>query len=198
MGLELPLQPGQTQLDEEEKEGLLIRSISTQAELNEAEQLNVQEAVQWTLKRKHKADDIFTEAFVRNLHKRMFEDVWQWAGEFRKTNKNIGVDKFEIAVSLKQLLDDGRIWMLEKTYSPDEIAVRFKHRIVSIHCFPNGNGRHSRLIADIIINHIFQDQVFSWGGRDLGKKGEGRTQYLNALREADKLNISPLLIFARS
>lgn len=198
MGLELPLQPGQTALDEEEREGLLIRSISTQAELNEAEQLNIQEAVQWTLKRKQKGEDVFSEAFVRILHKRMFGDVWRWAGEFRKTNKNIGVDKFEIAVSLKQLLDDVRIWMLEKTYPPDEITVRFKHRMVSIHCFANGNGRHSRLIADIIINHIFQDPVFSWGGWDLGKKGEGRTQYLNALREADKQNISPLLIFARS
>jgi Fic-DOC domain mobile mystery protein B len=190
MGLEYQYAPGQTPIDEDEKEGLLIRTISTQGELNEAEQLNIQTAMEWTLRRKWEARDILSETFVRELHKRMYREVWRWAGEFRQTNKNIGVDKFDIPTQLKQLLDDAKFWMENKTYSSDETAIRFKHRIVSIHCFPNGNGRHSRLIADVIIRHIFNEKVFSWNG--------DRTLYLQSLRNADVGNISDLISFARS
>jgi Fic-DOC domain mobile mystery protein B len=190
MGLEYQYAPGQTPIDEDEKEALLIRTISTQGELNEAEQINIQTAVEWTLKRRWDAPDILSEAFVRELHKRMYGDVWRWAGEFRQTNKNIGVDKFEIPVLLKQLLDDTQFWIGKKTYAPDETAIRFKHRIVSIHCFPNGNGRHSRLIADVIATHIFNEKVFSWNG--------GRSHYLQSLRQADQGDITALIAFARS
>jgi Fic-DOC domain mobile mystery protein B len=161
MGLTYQYGPGQTPIDDDEKEGLLIRSISTLAELNEAEQLNIQSAIEWIFKKRFKTRDIFSETFVCELHKRMYREVWRWAGEFRKTNKNIGVDKLEIAVHLKQLIDDGQFWIGNKTFSPNEIAIRFKHRIVSIHCFPNGNGRHSRLIADTIARQIFKEKVFT-------------------------------------
>ena len=100
------------------------------------------------------AGDCFTEAFIRMVHQRMYADVWAWEGGFRKTNKHIGIDKWQIPIELRCLLDDARFWHENKTYPPDEMAVRFKHRIVSIHCFPNGNGRHSRLMADIIIEKI--------------------------------------------
>lgn len=191
MGLEFENTAGQTPLDEDEKEGLLIRSISTMAELNEAEQLNIQQAVEWTLRRKLKTTDILTEKFIRNLHKRMYGDVWKWAGTFRHTNKNIGVDKTMIAVDLKQLLDDAAYWIEKETFPPDEIAIRIKYGIVSIHCFPNRNGRHSRLLADIMASHIFKLPVFSWGHSD-------RLNYLQSLREADKGNLNPLISFARS
>ena len=103
---------------------------------------------------KHKT--ILTEVFIRNVHKRMFNNIWIWAGKFRKTNKNIGIDQWQISTELKTLLDDANYWIENNTYSPDEIAIRFKHRLVSIHCFPNGNGRHSRLMADIIIEKIYK------------------------------------------
>ena len=115
-----------------------------------------------------------------------------------KTNKNIGVDKWQIGIELKYLLDDAIYWTENKIYPPDEIAVRFKHRIVSIHCFPNGNGRHSRLIADIIIENIFNQYVFSWGAGNLQGEGDIRTKYLEALKTADKRDYSLLLSFARS
>jgi len=198
MGLEISYIKGQTPLDEEEKEGLLIRSISTVGELNEAEQLNIQSAVEWTMKKKFQSRDIFSETFVRELHKRMYRDVWKWAGEFRKTDKNIGVNKLEIPVSLRQLLDDGRYWLENKTFPPDETAIRFKHQLVFIHCFPNGNGRHSRLMADVIASHIFGNKVFPWKEKDLGGKNDSRSIYLRALYEADQGNIQPLLEFARS
>ena len=154
--------------------------------------------MQWTLGRSFKPEAIFTEDFIRKVHKRMYADVWAWAGEFRKTNKNIGVDKWQIPSDLKYLLDDSNYWHENNTYPPDEIAVRFKHRIVSIHCFPNGNGRHSRLMADIIIEKIYKLPVFSWGAANLSSEGDTRTAYLKAVKTADKGDYSLLLNFARS
>ena len=197
MGLNLQYDPGQTPLDPNESEGLLVPTIATQGELNEAEQLNIEDAVQWTLQRKFTVDDVLTETFVQQLHRKMYGGVWQWAGEFRKTNKNIGTDKFQISIELRKLIDDCKFWIGKKVYPPDEIAVRFKHKIVSIHCFPNGNGRHSRLIADIIISHIFKLPVFAWGSDDLYKSGTARASYLQALKKADKHQYKELLKFAR-
>jgi Fic-DOC domain mobile mystery protein B len=200
MGLEIPYEEGQTPLDEEEKDGLLITSITTRGELDEFEQRNIEEAIRWTIERRKKftASEILTEDFVCELHKRMLSAVWEWAGAFRKSNKNIGVDKYQVAVELRTLIDDCKYWIENAVFSPDEIAVRFKHRIVSIHCFANGNGRHSRLIADIIAEKIFDNQVFTWGGNTLLSAGEFRSRYLTALRAADKGNYDLLIEFARS
>jgi Fic-DOC domain mobile mystery protein B len=198
MGLDLDYIDGQTPLDEEEKDGLLILTIATRGELDEFEQQNIEQAMQWTLGRSFKPGVIFTEDFIRTIHGRMYGDVWAWAGEFRKTNKNIGVDKWQIPIELRYLLDDVRYWYENNTYSPDEIAVRFKHRIVSIHCFPNGNGRHSRLMADIIIEKIYKLPVFSWGAANLSSEGDARASYLKAVKAADKGDYILLLAFARS
>ena len=197
MGLELNYENGQTPISEEEKEGLLIKTISTKGELDEFEQKNNEDAVAWTFKRKFKLDEILTEKFICDVHKRMFNDVWGWAGKFRKTNKNIGVDKFKIAIELRDLFDDCRYWIRNKTYPEDEIAVRFKHRIVKIHPFPNGNGRHSRLCGDILISHFFKRPVFTWGSANLAQKSENREKYIKAVKIADQDNIEPLLEFAR-
>jgi len=185
-------------LDEDEKNGLLIPTIANRGELDEFEQQNIEEAIQWVLTRPLKVNKILTEKFVRNLHKQMYGNVWSWAGDFRKTDKNIGINKWHISTALKALLDDTLFWIEHETFTPDEIAVRFKHRIVSIHCFPNGNGRHSRLMADIIVNKIYKLPVFSWGADNLVKKGDARSEYLNAIKIADKTIYGPLISFARS
>jgi Fic-DOC domain mobile mystery protein B len=197
MGLDLDYIEGQTPLDEEEKEGLLIPTIATRGELDEFEQQNIEQAVLWSLSRSFKVEAIFTENFIKAVHKRMYSDVWAWAGEFRKTNKNIGVDKWQIPTELRYLLDDVRYWYANNTYDPNELTIRFKHRLVSVHCFANGNGRHSRLMADIVIEKIFKQPVYTWGAANLVKKSDARTAYLNAIRAADDGDIQPLLIFAR-
>ncbi len=97
----------------------------------------------------------------------MFSDIWEWAGEFRNSNKNIGVDKFTIGIELKKLLDDCKYWIGNKIFSEDEIAVRLSHRMVLIHPFTNGNGRHSRLIADVLITKVFGKTYFTWGSKNL-------------------------------
>jgi Fic-DOC domain mobile mystery protein B len=198
MGLELDYSEGQTPLDEEEKEGLLIPTVTTRRDLDEFEQLGVEKANEWLLARKLSVNKILTEEFVKDLHKRMFYDIWEWAGEFRKTNKNIGVDKFTIGIELKNLLDDCNHWIENKVFSEDEIAVRLSHRIVSIHPFANGNGRHSRLLADVLINKVFGKSYFTWGSQSLIKEGEARRAYLKALREADNLDYKSLIKFAKS
>lgn len=198
MGLKLEYINGQTPINEEEKEGLRIVTISTQKELDEFEQLNIEEALQWVFTKKFKPQQVFTEKFICNLHKRMYGNVWSWAGKFRKTEKNIGVKSYLIPMQLKNLCDDSLFWIENKTYTSKEIAIRFKHRLVSIHCFPNGNGRHSRLMADIIIEKIFGNTPFSWGAENLSKDGNTRKAYLKAVKEADNNKYQPLLDFANS
>jgi len=199
MGLNFVYDHGQTPIDEDEKVGLKIASISTLQELNEFEQNNIEDAVQWTMKQKFTKEIILNETFIKKLHLQMFGEVWKWAGNFRKTNKNIGVDKTMIALGLRNLLDDAMYWFDHKTFNADQFAIRVKHRVVSIHLFPNGNGRHSRLLADVIISHIFNLQPFSWGtNSDLYKNNSARHLYIEALREADNGNYQKLIEFART
>jgi len=197
MGLDLEYTNGQTPLDEDEKEGLLIPTITTRGELDEFEQLGVEKANEWLLERKLSVNKILTVEFVKDLHKRMFGDIWKWAGEFRNTNKNIGVDKFMIGAELKNLLDDCTYWIENKVFSEDEIAVRLSHRMVIIHPFANGNGRHSRLIADVLVTKGFSKPYFTWGSVSLTKQSEARTKYLSALRDADKNDYKLLIKFSR-
>jgi Fic-DOC domain mobile mystery protein B len=198
MGLDFDFKDGQTPLNEEEKEGLKIKSITTQGELDEFEQWNIEKAVEWTIHTKFKPEKILTEKFAKDLHKRMYGDVWKWAGEYRKTEKNIGIPWTQIGIELKKLLDDTKYWIENKTFSPEEISIRFKHRIVSIHCFSNGNGRHSRMIADIIMESIFGDTLFSWHQSNMVKINETRNQYIKALREADNGDFKQLIEFAKN
>ncbi|MDZ4070934.1 MAG: mobile mystery protein B, partial [Sediminibacterium sp.] len=141
MGLDFDYTDGQTPLDEDEKDALLIPSITTRGELDEFEQLNIENAMVFYWSKRITIHKFFTEAFIKAVHKKMYGDVWMWAGEFRKTDKNIGVDKWTISIALKELLDDALYWVKHNVYKPEEIAIRFKHRLVSIHCFPNGNCR---------------------------------------------------------
>lgn len=197
MGLDLDYTDGQTPIDEDEKEGLLIATITTRGELNEFEQLGVEKAMEWSRKRKFGLEQILSEEFVKELHRKMFEDIWKWAGQFRTSNKNLGVDKNEIRIELKKLLDDCQYWVDHEMFDGDEIAVRFSHRIVTIHPFANGNGRHSRLIADILVSHEYGRPPFSWGSINLTAQGAARSAYLMALREADRNDYQSIIEFAR-
>lgn len=198
MGLNLHYTSGQTPLDYHEKEGLKIKSITTQGELDEFEQLNIERAVEWTIHTKLKPERVLTEAFIKELHKRMFNDIWKWACKFRKSDKNIGVEWPQIGIQLNQLFGDTKYWIDNNTFSQEEIAIRFKHRIVAIHCFSNGNGRHSRMMADIIMENVFGKNAFSWRQSNMSKPDDVRKAYIAALKEADRGNIEPLLGFAKT
>lgn len=188
--------PGATPLDPDEAFGLIPSHIRTQSELNEWEQLNVLSGQEWAFSRPNR-EDLFKERFVRTLHAKMFGETWTWAGTFRITEKNIGVDPAQIGVRLRDSLEDARYWLQHGSYALDEACVRFHHRLVSIHLFPNGNGRHARMIADVVV-HRKGATPFSWGSADLVRPGQARRQYIEALQRADQGDIAPLVRFARS
>lgn len=187
--------PSATPLDPDEAAGLLARHITTQAELNEWEQTNILEGLHWALKQGKR--DLLDEAFARELHRRMFSKTWKWAGQFRQTDKNIGVDWLQVPVQLRNLLADVKAQIEFKSFPPDELVLRFHHRLVWIHPFANGNGRHARLMADLLIKRLGLP-AFNWGGQALVSAGEKRQRYLDALHAADARDYQPLLRFARS
>jgi len=189
--------PNNTPLSPEELADL-IPSLATQGELNEWENENILEARAWALaKRQIQQRDPLTEAYVRELHRRMFNKTWKWAGLYRNTEKNLGVPVAQIREMLPALLADARYLIEHETYDLDEIAVRVHHRLVVIHPFPNGNGRHARLLADVIAVKNGRTEL-SWGQGDMVAPGPVREAYLKALRAADEGNIQDLLTFARS
>ena len=194
MAVKLDYLPGATPLDADELACLIPKHITTQGELNEWEQLNIEQGETWARRQRK---DILNEAFVRQLHKEMFGETWSWAGCFRKSDKNIGVEWQHVGVKLHDLLDDVHYQIDHATYPPDEIAARFHHRLVAIHPFPNGNGRHARMMADLLIQKFGQPQ-FTWGSKSLTEATETRISYIDALRAADSGNIQPLLAFVRS
>ena len=198
MGLEINYLDGQTPLSEEELEGLKISSITTREELDEFEQLNIEKAIQWTIGKKFHSKELFSEKFMKDLHKRMYGEVWKWAGTFRTSEKNLGIKCYLIPVQLKQLLDDATFWYENNVFAPEEFAVRFKHQLVSIHCFANGNGRHSRLMADLIMEKLYQQSFLTWGGSSLVKSNEKRKAYIKAIQKADRQDLKQLIIFAKS
>lgn len=188
---------GATKLDADEAQGLIPIHITTQAELNTWEQANILSAENWLSRQKLGTAELLTPIFLQKLHRLMFKQTWRWAGQYRKTDKNIGVDWRTIAVELKLLFDDVLFQISVQSYSVDEIATRFHHRLVWIHPFVNGNGRHARLMTDQLLITLNATR-FSWGAAQLYKPTSVRKQYINALRAADKKNYSDLLAFVRS
>jgi Fic-DOC domain mobile mystery protein B len=192
MGDELPT--GATPIDPDEAEGLIPEHLTTRGELDELEEANIQEGLEWALRRSR---EVLSEEFVYELHRRMFDSVWEWAGKIRLTDKNIGVDKNIVGTEVRKLIGDALYWKENLMYEPDELAVRFHHRLVSVHPFPNGNGRHARLMADLLVRQL-GGGTFSWGGVSLTNTSDLRTAYIGSLRAADKGDLGPLLAFARS
>jgi len=187
-----------TPLDDEEKQGLIPSWVTFRHELNEVEQENIALATVWAFRQVRKPNlEILNEQFIRSLHKRMLGNVWKWAGTFRTTEKNIGVAPYQIAPDLRNLLDDAKVWLEFESYPSDELLARFHHRLVAIHPFANGNGRHARLIADLMASRIGVAPL-TWGGRELTTTSELRTRYINALHLADRGQYSALIEFMRS
>lgn len=189
-----PEHPNETLLDPDERRQLLLPHIATRAQLNEAEQENIADATAWAFARRR---DVLKESFLLSLHKRMLGQVWRWAGTIRNSDRNIGMAFHQIRPQLRLLIEDAGYWLENGTFPPDEIAVRFHHRLVLIHPFPNGNGRHGRLAADLLAVRLGQAR-FTWGRVNLVEPEETRRRYIAALRAADAHDIHPLLDFARS
>lgn len=195
MGLDDTAEDGATPIDPDEADGLIPSHITTQKELNEWEAMNISKAQSWAFSSKR---DVVTEQFVRELHRHMFDETWEWAGKYRTTGKSVGIPAHNIAIAVRELIRDVSMWLDHETFSLAEIAIRLHHRLVTIHPFANGNGRHTRMLADLLLWNSGQPQ-FTWGG--LGNAAHMtrmRTGYLRALRSADNGDIRPLIQFAKS
>ena len=184
---------GATPLEREDIEELIPDHIETRTELDEWEAQNIIQAMSGLRRPK----EVLSDSFLRYLHRKMFDNTWTWAGEYRLRETNLGVAPFQIPTAVRNLCEDAKVWRDQDVFPPDEIAIRFHHQLVSIHPFRNGNGRHSRLAADLLIESLGGSR-FSWGRSNLVQPTETRQQYLSALREADNGEIQPLMEFARS
>lgn len=184
---------GATPLDPNELNGLKFKHVTTQNQLNELEQANIQLGLRWLARQK---TDVLTDKFAIILHQKLFGDVWDWAGHFRRTGKTIGIDAIYIPVELRALMDNARHWADHHVYPPSEAAIRLHHRLVQIHPFPNGNGRHARIMADAVIDRIYKAKPIDWaGGHDLQRMNDRRAAYIAALKAADRGDFGPLLLF---
>lgn len=182
---------GATPLDPEEMEGLKFTHISTRGQLDQMEQINIQDGIRWLSKQSN--PDVLSETFIRRLHIELFGNLWNWAGRFRRTEKSIGVAPEQIAIELRNLLDDARYWIDHQTYSCCEIALRFHHRLVQIHLFPNGNGRHARILTNALLTKHLHASSVTWGHVEMQDMEQQRTDYIAALRSADTGDYLPLL-----
>lgn len=194
MAVALEYAPGATPIDPDEAAGLIPDHITTQAQLDQWESDNVSRGLLWAFDSRKQ---ILSLEFMYGLHQKMFGDTWKWAGKRRWSIKTIGIAPEYIDMRALDLLRDAEAQIDGKVWSIDEVAARLAHRMVQIHPFPNGNGRHSRAIADVLLRRHGRD-VFTWGNRDLVKKGPGRDSYIQALRAADRNDYSPLLALVRS
>ena len=183
-----------TPLTADERQGLIPSDITYRHELNGAEQENIARAHNWALSRRR---ELLTEQFIKELHRRMLGDVWRWAGDFRTAERNLGIPPYEIPMALRELLDDVKAWIEHRSYPLDEVAVRFHHRLVHIHPFANGNGRHARLMADLLVLQSGGVRL-TWGSANPQQAGDVRKRYIESLKAADDHDMGPLLAFARS
>lgn len=189
---------GATPIDPNEAQGLRPTHLTTQNQLNRLEFENIRDAQTWLAGRKLSIDKLLSSEFMRDLHKHMLGDVWEWAGTYRTTDKNIGIPWEQVSVSMQNLCDDTRTWIEGNVFEIDLLAVRFHHRLVSIHPFPDGNGRHARIMTDLLLERVLGTSSFSWGNTDLVNHDEVRARYINAMRAADNGDLQPLLEFVRS
>jgi len=188
---------GSTPIDPDEARELLLIHVNDREDLNRWEYQNIKQAFIWL--EKTKPNNILNQNFLRDLHVKMFGQVWKNAGHFRNRDMNIGVEWWDITTDLRNMFDDVKLWIENETFSFDEIGVRFHQRIVFIHPFTNGNGRLSRLITDILMENVLNTKRFTWGGGvDLIHKSKMRKVYIRALKDADNFNFEPLKNFVRS
>lgn len=186
---------GATPYNQDDAADLIPKHMTTQKQLNEWEQNNIIAAERWLFASKHKS--LLTIGFIKKLHKIMFDKTWKWAGEYRTHNTNIGINHPLIQEALKNLCDDVDYWIENNVFPVDESAARFHFKLVFIHAFPNGNGRHARLMSDALLIQLGEPR-FTWGRKSLSEQSNIRSQYIESLKEADRGNAQPLLKFARS
>jgi Fic-DOC domain mobile mystery protein B len=195
--------PGETPLTDQDLQGLKLPFVKTRAQLSAVEGPNIVSGKEWALRsRKSRVPNMLTVEYLRELHRRMFNDVWDWAGQIRLTELQnaFAASVPDIRPQLSILYADAaEYWLTDKRMTPEEFAVRLHRRVVKIHPFRNGNGRHSRLLADLVLSKHFGIEPFTWGGSaQLGTGDPHRQPYLEGLKSADRGDYGPLMKLCRA
>ena len=186
---------GSTPLDHDQVIGIRFSHLTTMGELDEIEDLNIQKGMEWL--NRQKGDDYLSTEFLCKLHERLFGDVWKWAGKFRTSEVNISKYRpYDIGPQLKNFFEDIKLWIEGGSMSWDEISAEAHHRLVTIHPFPNGNGRTTRIYTEYLQKRN-QQPVSSWGASLAHDSKARRDLYIQSLRNADKGNFEALIAFMR-
>ena len=192
-----PVGDGHTEIPDEVRDDLIATYIATLGELHEAEEANIAAG---TFRRSPSVAELLDDRYLRDLHRAMFDEVWRWAGRYRQHDVNIGsIDWHQVPALVRQLVDDARFWVEADTFEPDELAVRFHHRLVQIHPFVNGNGRHGRFATEFLVEGLGRPR-FTWGAGLRLDRAQLRARYRMALErmDGDRDDIGELLKFTRS
>ena len=186
---------GATDLTPDELQGLKVPGITTHGELNEIEAVNIEQGLIW-LERRPATFELLTGEAGKEVHRRLFGDVWNWAGQYRLTDKNIGVQVWQISTEIQYAMDDTKMWVEREIYPHPELLARFHHRIVKIHPFPNGNGRWSRIMTDELLRRVDGERYLDWSSAgSLQSDNAHRSKYIDALRAADQFDFDPIMHF---
>ncbi len=184
---------GATPLDE--ISGLLRSEITTRSQLDGAEALNILNAEDWI--ERGRLGGVFTMGFYEQLHRRMFDEVWEWAGQLRSVTgarPNIGVSPERVPMELGRVaMEYNREW---EKYHEDSLlpfVAKYHHALVLVHPFDNGNGRWSRLACDVIVKRLAKETPITWATDTLNVQSDERTRYIAALRSADEHDYQPLI-----
>ncbi len=190
---------GATPLGPDERADLLLTHVETREELNELENANILQGISWLSSLPAlTVDELLSMAFFEELHKRLLGEVWAWAGSYRTRELNIGCDPFHIRTNLFNLLEDIKCWIEFNHFDSLELSARIQHRLVLIHPFPNGNGRHSRIFTDCVRGMILEKPTLRWAEGNLDQQTEEREQYISSLRQADRGDYQTFIDYLRS
>jgi Fic-DOC domain mobile mystery protein B len=186
---------GSTPLDHDQIKGIRFAHLTTMGELDELEDENIQRGLEWLNHQKTK--DYLSIEFLCKLHEKLFGEVWKWAGKFRTVEVNISKYRHhDVRPQLHNFFEDIKLWISGGKMSWDEISAEMHHRLVTIHPFPNGNGRTTRIFTEYVQKRN-QQQVTSWGSTRKIDQKKRRDDYIKALRLADIGDFRALIDFMK-
>ena len=173
---------GQTPLPPELQKGLISKNVQTIGELDEYEEQNIAEGMVWL---EDSNANSLNYSFWLRLHKKLFGNVWNWAGEIR--SHDLGNADFlypeKVRPALMQLIGDAEYWFKNDTYPKKETIARIHEKLLTIHPFANGNGRWSRILTEYICKQNKID-IPKWNLKSKDDPQKRRKEYIEAVELA--------------
>lgn len=107
------------------------------------------------------------------IHKYLFEDIYEWAGNFRTINMSKNGTPFSEYKYIDELMDSAFCHLREKSYFKRDTFDEFIEDIVDFYCttniihpFREGNGRVQRLFIAQLVRYNYYDIDFARVDKD--------------------------------